>query len=126
MNNVWSEFKSSIYTIEDLGRTAVFLIPASKLKDRGHNPPTSIEEVLHQFLTENFGAYHTTLAREAGFWKNGMGQMIYDESVRYEVAFLGKERLPLLLEKIAAIAKIIQEDCIYITVGQYTGLVRLT
>ncbi len=118
----WNSFKNGRnYTIVDLGRPAVFLLPSHKLKGRADS--RAIEDDLHSFLVRNFGAFTTTLVPYFGFWKNDGSELIYDECRLYEVSFLGKERIPALAEKLAEIAVRIGEDCIYLKAGQYACLV---
>ena len=106
----WSDLRSNDYEIVDLGRPAVFLLPVKKL--RWSIGGISIEEDLHRFLIENFGTY--TTSKKA---------VITDECREYRVSFLGKERTPLLLKKLAAIAYLIEEECVYCEAGQYAALV---
>ena len=82
------------------------------------------EENLHQFLSKEFGAFTTTTVPYFGFWRSAGLRITYDECRLYEVSFVGKERMPLLLTKLAEIARIIGEECIYFKAGQYTCLVR--
>ncbi|MBI5732348.1 hypothetical protein HY967_00085 [Candidatus Jorgensenbacteria bacterium] len=118
----WSSFEDEKnYHIENLGRPAIFLIPSHKLeRDAGG---ITVRRVLHEFLTEKFGAYTTSIIPSFGFWNNEGDQLICDECCQYEVSFDGKGKVPLLLKKLAEIAKLIREDCIYLKAGQYTCLV---
>lgn len=117
----WKFLGGENYTIEDLGRPAIFFLPTKKLKQRMGN--ATVEENLHRFLIEHFGAYTSSTIPSFGFWKNMEEATISDECREYEVSFLGKERIPVLLKKLAEIAKIIEEKCIYVKAGQYSGLI---
>ncbi|OGZ93913.1 MAG: hypothetical protein A3A28_05415 [Candidatus Sungbacteria bacterium RIFCSPLOWO2_01_FULL_47_32] len=117
--NKWGNLKSGRnYVLKDLGRPAVFFIPSYKLKGRVDS--RAIQDGLHSFLVRNFGAFTSTLVPYFGHWKNDGAELIYDESCMYEVSFLGKERIPPLLEKLAEVAESIGEDCIYFKAGQYS------
>lgn len=121
MRSKWKSLAGENYTIEDLGRPAIFLLPTKKLKQKVGD--ITIEEDLHKFLVEHFGAYTSSTIPSFGFWKNAEEATISDECREYEVSFLGKERIPVLFKKLAEIAKIIEEKCIYVKAGQYSGLV---
>lgn len=108
------------YHIKDLGRPAVFLIPAKKLKLEVGD--VSIEKDLDRFLEKRFGAHTKSSGLYFGVWINGK-RVFYDVCVEYRVSFRGKRRIPILLEKLARIAELIGEECIYIEAGQYAGLV---
>ncbi len=122
MESKWTSLHGEGYTVEDLGRPAVFLIPAKKLKQLIGN--VTVEEDLHRFLIENFGAYTSSTIPSFGFWRDIKKAAISDECREYEVSFLGKDRIPLLLKKLATVAALIGEECIYVKAGQYAGLVH--
>ena len=83
----------------------------------------TVERNLHIFLIQHFGAYTSALVPSFGIWKDAHQVTVSDECRQYEVSFFGKERIPVLLEKLAEIARYIKEDCIYVKAGQYSGLV---
>lgn len=116
MDKKWGRFSSRHYALLDLGRPAVFLIPKKKLK-------INIRQMLHMFLIKNFGAYTSSTIPGFGFWKDTDKATISDECVEYEVSFLGKERIPTLIKKLAEIASLIDEECIYLKTGQYACLI---
>ncbi len=118
----WKEFeKSPNYYLVDLGRPAVFFIPARKLRKRIGRK--TVTQELHDFLIRHFSAYTTSRTPSLGFWKGVSQTMREDTCVVYEVSFLGKHQIPLLLNKLAEIARAIHEECIYLKAGQYTCLV---
>lgn len=121
--NKWAGLDGPGYEVDDLGRPGVFLLPSVKLK-RFSMDGRTVEEALRDFLIANFGAYTETNVPYFGFWRDGGQNLVYDECRQYEVAFFGKERIPLLLAKLADICRIIGEDCIYVKAGQYAALVR--
>ncbi len=117
----WSSLVSDDYVVEDLGRPAIFLLPVNKLKLS--TGVMTIEEDLHRFLIENFGAYTTSTIPNFGFWRDAGKAVISDECREYEVSISGRERVPTLLRKLAEIADKIKEECIYVKAGQYAALV---
>jgi len=121
MQSKWKSLTGKDYTLEDLGRPAIFLLPIRKLKQKVGN--ITVEEDLHRFLIEHFGAYTSSTIPSFGFWKSIREATISDECREYEVSFVGKERIPTLLKKLAEIAKIIEEECIYVKAGQYSALI---
>ncbi|MEK7608250.1 MAG: hypothetical protein AAB495_01595 [Patescibacteria group bacterium] len=109
------------YALEDLGRPAEFLLPEEKL-----GMPVNGKTVLaglENFLAENFGAYTTYAAKSYGVWRNHERIVFHDRCRRFEVSFVGKDRIPLLLAKLAEIAWVIGEECIYFKAGQYATLI---
>ena len=122
MSNAWQSLQGDGYLLEDLGRPAVFLLPSYKLKKLTASGK-SAEEDLHTFIKEHFGSFTTTLVPYFGFWKTDDLRLEYDECRLYEISFLGKNRIPALLKKLAEIATLIGEECIYFKAGQYACLV---
>jgi len=117
----WRRFRSRNYTLKDLGRPAIFLLPTGKLRIKIGN--LSVGEHLHRFLIKNFGAYTSSTIPSFGFWKSTKEAAIQDECREYEVSFLGKEKIPVLIDKLAEIALVIGEECIYLKAGQYACLI---
>ncbi len=124
MQGKWESVGGENYRIEDLGRPAVFLLPTRKLQQKLGD--TTVENHLHQFLVEHFSSYTSSLVPSFGFWKNAQQSIVFDECREYEVSVVGKERIPVLLKKLGEIATIIQEDCLYVKAGQYSGLLYPT
>lgn len=120
----WKEFESEYYIIQDLGRVMPFLVPSRKLKTAFAG--STIEDALHRLIKKYVGAYTYLPIPYAGVWTNERGETLYDESREYRVAFLGKERIPLLLEILAAVAKEIGEECLFVGAGQYSATVTPT
>ena len=113
----WRFFeKMGNYRVQDLGRPAIFLIPVGKLQQKIGR--LTIEEYLETFLKKHFRAFTRSQAYIRGYWEGHV-----DDLVEFEVSFLGKENIPLLLHELAFIARKMGEACIYIKAGQYTGLV---
>ena len=122
MEDKWTKLRGKGYRLVNLGRPAVFLLPSHKLLNINDADGRPIGEALHQFLMQEFGGYTSTLLPYFGVWKDA-GQACYDECRRYEVAFNGIERIPILIKKLAEVALLIDEDCIYFQAGQYACLI---
>ncbi len=82
-----------------------------------------MQDILRDFLLENFLAFTTSTVPSVGLWRNSQRRIVYDECRRYEGAFVGPERIPLLVQKLAAIARLINEDCIYFKAGEDACLI---
>ena len=123
-NNKWREFDGPHYRLRDLGRPAIFLIPLKKLRQK--HDGVLIEDRLHRFLIANFGAFTTSSIPSFGVWKEPDQKAVVDESRQYKVSFAGKKHIPLLIEELAQIAALTEEDCIYLETGQYACLVYPT
>ena len=119
----WQDFqKSDKYGITDLGRPAVFMIPTKKLQKKLEQGKT-IKTDLQKFLSKNFGAYSLSpIPGYFGVWIDNE-RVIYDKCTEFKVSFLGKEKISLVMTKLADIAKRIGEKCIYLEAGQYACLV---
>lgn len=114
----WQAFqKSDDYEIIDLGRPAVFLIPIGKLQFKIYG--STVEKYLEKFLKRNFEAFTVRHSGIRGYWKGSI-----DDLAEYEVSFLGKEKIPMLLKMLADLSQKIGEKCFYIKAGQYTALVQ--
>ena len=111
----WAGLGNDNFTFVDLGRPAVFLLPINKLP--------KVEDNLHEFLVQNFGTFTYFPVPSFGAWKNGQQVIVYDQCRLYEVSFNGKEKITLLGERLAKIAFLINEDCIYFKAGQYASLI---
>jgi len=107
---------------QPLGRMAVFLIPSFKLKKRNDDGKT-VEDMIHQFLIKNFSGYTVEAGNIFGYWRNEDNEEEYGEHRRFTVAFKGKEKIPILEEFLVKIAKLIDENCIYLETGEDAWLV---
>jgi len=118
----WREFNDrSKYRLVDLGRPAVFYIPENKLNIIIGGE--TVEEYLQNFLSREFGAFTSSVVANFGLWINKQRVVYRDRHRVYEVSFEGKNRIPALLERIAEVARIVDEECIYFKAGQYSCLV---
>ncbi len=119
--NKWEGLEGAGCRLVNLGRPAVFLLPSHKLRTDDGTGRT-VGNTLHAFLVERFGAYTCTTVPYFGFW-HGKSGANYDECRLYEVSFDGKEHIRTLTAKLAEVARIIGEECIYFKAGQYACLV---
>ena len=120
--STWAKFaKDPNYKLVDLGRPAIFLIPEKKLRIKIGGQ--TIETILHNFLSEKFGAFTSSIVANFGIWVNDKNVVHKDRCRIYEVSFEGKGRIPILLRKLAEMARLTDEECIYLKAGQYSCLV---
>lgn len=117
----WWSLKDPSYEISNMGRPAVFLLPSHKLRTR--DGEDSVEDDLKKFLIANYDGFTTTTVPYFGFWRSDGKEVTYDECRQYEVAILGRTNVKPLMKKLAEIAKVIDEDCIYFKAGQYACLI---
>lgn len=111
--------------IEDLGRSARFLIPSVKVYNtRFSKSRQSVAKTIHNFLMQTFGGYTSQGSNIFGYFKMEFAE--YDELREYRVAFKEddkKTKVPLLQEFLARLAEDIQEACIYLECGEDAMLV---
>ncbi|MBI5654121.1 hypothetical protein HZC53_00485 [Candidatus Uhrbacteria bacterium] len=118
-----AKFAGHEYEVIDLGRPAAFLIPGAKLKVALPSG-TTVEEHLKDILLKEFGAFSVTELPYVGLWRNHERDLICDRSMRYEVSFVGQDRIPLLMGMLARIAAVVGEECIYFTAGEDACLIK--
>ena len=120
MDGKWSGLGGMSYRLEDLGRPAVFLLPEEKLGivigDK------TIRQIIEDFLVSHFGGFTTYTSTSYGVWRDGEQVIAYDNCVLFRVSFEGKDRIPAFAAKLAEIALLIDEKCIYFEAGQYASL----
>ena len=105
----------SYYRLESLGRAAIFVLPWPKAE--------RVSEEVRAFLTEKFGGYTETLPGIFhGAWRN-IATIHYDQHIRWEVAFAGKDRIDALCGFISYILQEIDEQCCYLSTGEDAWLV---
>lgn len=119
--NRWEEFASPEYQIKDIGREFLFYFPASKVHQR-LDWKTTVEEKLHSFLVANFTGFTRTTIPSFGVWHDGQ-VFHFDQCYRYEISFLGKDKIPMLISELSSLARLVDERCVYIGAGQYRALV---
>ena len=119
-SNKWDKIGGGNYLLQDLGRPAIFFIPTKKLDFLIGSK--TVRDEIQEFLIENFGGYTHYEMKSFGCWRDG-SKIISDQCVVYEVSFIGKDKIPILLEKLAVLSQAIEENCIYVKTGQYAALV---
>ncbi len=97
--------KKNGYREEYLGKPAIFSIPSSKLE--------RVEFLIDLFLIENYGHAWSQTPNVKGYW---MGKPDGDYT-KFEISFVGKEKIPNLKQFLAVIAEKIGEECIYLLTG---------
>jgi len=104
-----------------LGEAAVFLLPSLKLKKRVNGAP--IEEKVHRFLTETFGGYTAAAGNIFGYWVDEQGKQSYGEHRQFLVAVDGQENQRRLTQFLAEIGRELEEESIFLEVGNIVYLV---
>jgi hypothetical protein len=115
---------------ESIGKTATFLVPSLKLKERSGSGPT-LEDKIHRYLLRRFGGYTAATGNIFGYWKDARGREFYGEHKEYKVAVLEDRRVPELKRFVAQLAAEMREECIYMEAGKeaffiYAGSARST
>lgn len=108
-----------------IGHVAVFYLPQSKLDDEHYRCDGMLpRQLVHEFLMEHYNAYTVSIDNTRGFWRQSKQSRIYaDINARYEVSFLGKEKIPFFVEFLSGLCKSIEEEAIYLTMGKKSYLV---
>jgi hypothetical protein len=96
-----------------LGASAVFLLPSLKLKEPVRDG-SSPELRLHDFLMTNFGGYTAQAGNIFGYWKNSSGADSYGEHREFTVSLADDAKAPMLKAYLAALARELNEECIYL------------
>lgn len=109
------------YTEHNLGTTVAFLLPSLKLKEPSLKGP-SVEDRLHLFLMDNFGGYTAQAGNIFGYWRDMKGRDSYGEHREFSVASPDADKLLLLKTFLARMAEELDEECIYIRIGQVAEL----
>ena len=109
------------YTEHKLGTAVAFLLPSLKLKEPSLDGP-SIENRLHTFLMDNFGGYTAQAGNIFGYWRDENGHDTYGEHREFSVASPDARKLPLLKDFLARMAEELDEECIYLRIGQVAEL----
>ncbi|HXS94240.1 MAG TPA: hypothetical protein VN736_06515 [Candidatus Limnocylindrales bacterium] len=106
-----------------LGRTAAFLLPSLKLRDRAsHGMP--LEEHVHRFLMDEFGGYTAAAGNIFGFWKDSQGAESYGEHRQFTVALTQDSKLAALKSFLSRLAAELGEECIYLEVSGSAMLIH--
>jgi hypothetical protein len=106
---------------EYIGQVAVFYIPATKL-DVPIETGLTARQMLHEFFVANYSAYTHEISKIHGYWIN-KDILVKDEHERFEVSFKGEEKVKDFVCFLSKICGLIQEDCVYLTMGYKSWLV---
>lgn len=108
-----------------LGHVAVFYMPSRKLDDPRYGIANRTpRELLHTFLMLQYDAYTHQKSNIQGFWREDkQGQVFKDENEMFEVSFQGKERVIPFIDFLASLCYLVEEECLYLTMGYQSWLV---
>jgi hypothetical protein len=85
----------------------------------------SIKQMLHDFFISNYNAYTFENSEIQGFWRRDFNSPIFDDrNVKYVVSFDGKDRVCEFIDFLSEVCYFIDEECIYLTMGQESWLVK--
>lgn len=110
--------------IESLGRMAHFYIPA----DKWENPSITFRSktvriLVDEFLMGNYNGF-TVRGPFVGKWRSGKGHPAFEELViEIKASFRGKEKIPKLQKFLAGMCKLMNEECLYLEMGEDSMLV---
>jgi hypothetical protein len=91
-------------------RIAFLILP---LRDSDGNRLTETHAALREAILDNFGGYTQTLV--TGAWRNGDGEIVNDDSLKYEIAMTTSVADGKKLVEIAAQAcRRARQDCVMI------------
>lgn len=107
-----------------IGRVCIFYIPAFKLDNKKYIHKDILpREILHEYFVMNHNAYTHEISNIKGYWKN-QEKLVFDQHERYEVSFRGKKKVNEFISFLTRFCHLIQEDCIYLTIGYKSWLVK--
>ncbi len=120
--------------IVHLGRMAVFLVPAYKMRRRFEKPDgkstdydrifgVSEEERLDLELIKRYQGITKVTANVEGSYRLG-DKLVKDAHIRYEVSFRGPDKVLEFVELLKELCRKLNEDSIYLTMGENSYLVR--
>jgi hypothetical protein len=110
------------YFEQALGKTAVFLLPSLKLRERKENG-AAIEEHVHHFLMDNFGGYTAAAGNIFGYWKDQDGSESYGEHREFTIGLADDSKIGVLKAFLARMAAELDEQCIYLVAAGEAVLV---
>ena len=120
--------------IVSLGRMAVFLVPASKMRKEwaptegevtSHTKVFGVteEERLDRELIKRYQGVTKVTANVEGSYRLG-GELIREDHIRYEVSFLGPDKVLEFVQLLKELCRKLNEDSIYLTMGENSYLVK--
>ena len=109
-----------------LGQVAVFYAPAHKMDDprygRDGRTPT---QMFDEFFLNKYGGLTHEESRIQGKWTTDGGQRVnVDLHERYQISFAGEDRIVEFLEFLSEMCGLLQEDSLYVTMGDHSFLVK--
>ena len=119
-------FEKSLNNFIYIGKMAAFYVPSNKLskKEFGENGETP-KDMFHNFFMKNFNAYTHEKSGIEGFWREKKGAIVIDENERYEVSFLDdNEQLEKFIKFLSKMCNLLNENSIYVTIGDSSWLVK--
>jgi hypothetical protein len=125
MNSLKVIDKLNINGLLCIGQVAVFYLPIQKLHSNQHGMGDKTpKELIHEFLMDNYNAYTLETSNTEGFWRhNRKSRVFQDTNARYEVSFLGKDKVPRFVGFLSEMCGIMGEEAIYLTMGRKSYLV---
>lgn len=104
--------------IEHIGHTAIFYVPECKVDDE-------VRGMFHEFFIRNYDAYTFEPTRIQGFWRRDPDSPIFaDINVKYVVSFDGHSHLTSFVEFLSGMCRRMGEECLYMTVGNQSYLIK--
>jgi len=108
-----------------IGHVAVFYVPAHKLElvEFGEDGLTP-KQMFESFLMEKFNAFSFNEHNTKGFWRqHPQAQIWVDNNGRYEVSFLGEEKVQGFVNFLSKMCGLLKEEAIYLVMGYKSWLV---
>jgi len=108
--------------IIDLGRMAIFFLPATKLQKTASNGHTH-EQNIDEALTHRFQGFTKQSMPWEGHYRMG-SEVVRDNPIRYEVSFKGKNKVREFVALLKTVCREIGEESMYLTMGENSYLVK--
>lgn len=110
--------------VVDLGRMAVFYVPATKWNNLKYvQKGKTIAILVHEFLIANYNGY-TIKGPYIGRWRPSKKSPTTTEAVmEIKASFKGKDRIPKLHKFLAGMCRLMREECLYLETGEDAHLV---
>lgn len=105
----------NIKGLRPIGRMAVFYLPSPL--------PVATRIRVEKFLLDHFRGYTCQDVSTSGAWRSDNDEVVFDSNVRFEVSFAGKDRIPELVRFLREVCRDLDQDAIYLTMGEDSFLV---
>ncbi len=108
-----------------IGHVAVFYLPSNKLDNpRFGAMYQTPRTLLHRFIIDHYDAYTHQKSDIQGYWReHADGRIFHDSNEMFEVSFAGEERVVTFVDFLAAICYLMEEECVYLRMGEKSWLV---